>query len=74
MTRPSIGRVVHFVDPTTGQHQAAIITAAPASGVAEVVQAVTLSVLGEDFISFKPFVPYDAEGKPGTWHWPERVE
>lgn len=75
MQLPSIGRIVHFVDPTNGHHQAAVITSVDEVGVGAVVQSVCLSILGCDFIRFERDVAHDPEGRrEGTWHWPEMVK
>ncbi len=65
--KPTIGRIVHYVDPTTNCHCAAIVT----------------MVLNDTMINLKVFGPHDTEWRalasiesndhlPYTWHWPER--
>ena len=71
---PAIGKIVHYVEPHTGIHQAAVVTSVDGTGVGAVVHAVTLTVLGADRIGFERDVPYSAEHREGSWHWPEREE
>ena len=78
--RPSVGRVVHYVSlgsqggkfPSTCR--AAIITqVGPQIGLAT-LGPYGLAVLNPTGMFFQENVDYDETGKPGTWHWPERVE
>lgn len=73
--KPSIGRIVHYIgispmDLDRKMHCAAIVT--------EIEDDGTLAL--EVFYPGLGSVPYgsiaeDATAtKPGTWHWPERVE
>lgn len=67
----SIGRIVHYV--YGDKHVPAIITA-PAyatddDGVS--MDMLTVFPIGEP--PFTDLVGYNADDKPGTWHWPEYV-
>jgi hypothetical protein len=75
---PSVGRIVHYVSYGTpgGEYpsvdRAAVITETPEhpwynDGV------VGLAVLNPTGAFFNRDVVYDADGAPGTWHWPARV-
>jgi hypothetical protein len=75
--KPSIGRIVHYVAYGTeggpypkGVHHAAVITAL-ARDATNPRDEVNLCVFYENGTSFKLNIPYDAEQRPGTWHWPE---
>ena len=87
--RPSVARVVHYQSYGTpkGEYpsvpRAAIITAADPVGSHAFSEAdyrdernfvVSLCVLNPEGMFFNRAVPFDAEGKPGTWRWPPRVE
>lgn len=65
--KPSIGRIVHFVNGS-GEHNAAIVVDVYDGGV------VHLNVFrrfgGSGFVTC---VIYSSEMKPCTWHWPERI-
>lgn len=76
--QPSIGRVVHFVYGS--QHVPALITdpAAPVvplfdedGNEREPQQALTVFPVGS--APFTTVAAEDADGAPGTWHWPEYV-
>jgi hypothetical protein len=86
--KPSVGRVVHYVAYGTpggefpaGVCRAAVITEVNARQSGRVVQLspdgtqmdVGLCVLNPTGQFFNQGVPYSAEVKPGTWHWPERT-
>lgn len=64
--KPSIGRIVHFVDPS-GAHLPAIITCVHSD------TCVNLKVFrdaeGDSFITS---VVLNDEGGSSSWHWPER--
>jgi hypothetical protein len=70
--KPSIGRIVHYIDEEAG-HCAAIIV-----GVADDQETCELRIFwpyqhvrpGADWA---PHVPHDETAKPNTWHWPEQV-
>lgn len=66
--KPSIGRIVHYADPKTGEPRAAIITF-----VDKDFEHVTLQVffVGDSGPVFD--VPFQEAGAPGTWRWPPRV-
>ena len=84
--KPSIGRIVHYVAYGTpggefpaGVCRAAIVTEVqtfpvegpqPPDGM-----LVGLCVLNPSGQFFNRGMPHDeSEKKPGSWHWPERVE
>jgi hypothetical protein len=78
----AFGRIVHYVAYGTpggefpaGAHRAAIITALDNYGIGRFVDnpEVSLCVMNPTGLFFNQQVPYDAEGKPGTWHWPEKI-
>lgn len=71
MDQPSIGRAVHYVDPYTGAHRAAIITEVkePEDGAVYVA----LCIMHPGTIEHAPKVPLDPGMGTRTWHWPERV-
>lgn len=81
--KPSIGRVVHYVLPAdskrAGEHRAAIMTSAfggENQNLTVLLDQSDDTGLG-DFLWIKRAwsAPYDATGtRPGSWHWPERVE
>ena len=69
--KPSIGRIVHVVEPVNDVHLPAVVT--------EVIDAekghVALTVFGRIGAPAvnEPFVGHDPEAfDPLTWHWPER--
>lgn len=80
--KPSVGRIVHYVSRGSAdgifqpECRAAIIT-----DISEDNGRVALCVLNPQGIFFDWDLKYDDENvatrstyKPGTWHWPERVE
>ena len=87
-TRPSIGRVVHFVvrPRSDGQevvHYPAIIVAVRDVDVTNYLEKgykggrksqveVILKVFGMIEDFRTPWVRQDEDGEVGTWHWPER--
>jgi hypothetical protein len=80
--KPSIGRIVHYVSYGTPggefkpEHRAAIIAGIPdlvSEGGREAGTTVDLVVFNPQGLFFNR-VPYSAEAKGGTWHWPERVD
>ena len=81
---PSVGRVVHYVAYGTpggeykaGAHRAATITDVSFSGSSDQpsVAHVSLFIMNPTGVFFTANVPEDQSGqKPGSWHWPERVE
>lgn len=77
----SVGRVVHYVlssGPRRGEHRAAIVTSAFGG---ENQNLIVLLDQGDDLRENGSYqlmdrvwsAPYDEAGKPGSWHWPERV-
>lgn len=86
---PSVGRIVHYVAYGTpgGEFPAGVCRAAVITEVGpreypgedpsadnEPYQTADLCVLNPTGLFFNRRVPYDETKKPGTWHWPERVE
>jgi hypothetical protein len=77
---PSVGRIVHYVAFGTpggeypeGTHRAAIVTEVePSPPDVDEPKNVSLCVFNPTGMHFREDVPFDPEGKPGTWHWPER--
>lgn len=71
MSKPSIGRIVHYHSYGTpsGEYQpeprAAIITA--------ITPHVSLAVLNPTGMFFNENVPFSEEPKPGHWSWPPRA-
>lgn len=64
--KPSIGRIVHWVNPSTSEHHAAIVTAVTDEGA-------HLTVFRPDLAPLTVLSAQEGEG-PDTWHWPEREE
>jgi len=63
------GRIVHYVNKDTGEHQAAMMTAVPETKGS----VVTLTVFPPMAIPFAVAGVYQSpSNEPGTWHWPER--
>lgn len=81
--QPSVGRVVHYVAYGTpggefpaGVCRAAVITEVGIpldNGGPDPDHRVGVCVLNPTGLFFNRGIPYSAENKPGTWHWPERV-
>ena len=71
---PTVGAIVHFVNPQDGTHSPAVVTHVHTEGVAGVVRAVDLCVTGRYRIGHEHDVAMDQEtNREGTWHWPERA-
>jgi hypothetical protein len=78
--KPTVARVVHYQAFGTpgGEYRslprAAIVTETQAEnpGIADPM-TVGLCVLNPTGQFFNREVPYDADGKPGTWRWPPRA-
>lgn len=83
--KPTVGRIVHYQAFGTpgGEYpsvpRAAVITAVaehnPLGGAHltdETSYRVGLAILNPTGMFFNVDVPYDADGKPGTWRWPPR--
>ncbi len=87
MDKPGIGRIVHYVAYGTpggefpaGVCRAAMITEINNAVIAEGAEfpvdgagRVGLCVLNPTGQFFNCGIPYDAEKRPGMWHWPERT-
>jgi hypothetical protein len=80
---PAIGRIVHYVSYGTPggeflpEHRAAIIAGVtepdgPGAQPEVDAQVCDLVVFNPQGLFFNR-VPYSAEPKGGTWHWPERA-
>jgi hypothetical protein len=86
--KPAVGRIVHYVAYGTpgGEFPAGVCRAAVVTEVGTLIPGQVVH-LGEDGtqtdigvcvmnptgLFFNRGIPYDANRKPGTWHWPERV-
>lgn len=74
----AIGRIVHYVSYGTPggefepEHRAAIIAGIPDGPGLQGDQVVDLVVFNPTGLFFNR-VPFSAEPKGGTWHWPEHV-
>jgi hypothetical protein len=88
MTRPSVGRVVHYVSHGTPVREdgsqafestcrAAIIAGIPYPDEPDIADSVDLTVFNPTGLFFHAACPHEEpEDGPlvgGTWHWPERV-
>lgn len=79
---PSVGRIVHYVSRGSADGvYPAVCRAAVITATEENSKTVSLCVLNPEGLFFNHNVFYlahdsDAYGyeRPGTWHWPERVE
>lgn len=75
---PSVGRIVHYVDPLTLKCVAAIVTEV-ADGDSIITDANLSVYLTQFFPGSTPrtvegWVQYDSGNDlEGSWHWPERV-
>jgi len=67
--KPSVGRIVHYIDPLTGKHCAALIIDVDDK------DRVNLRVFGHVGSEWTAFVISNDETYVmlGSWHWPERV-
>lgn len=85
--KPTVGRTVHYHSRGSADGRfpsvarAAIITEIPEMlpeqpnyGPEGYVPAVHLAVLNPTGLFFDQNVRYSADGEPGTWSWPPRVE
>jgi hypothetical protein len=68
--KPSVGRIVHYVRYSLGDHIAAIITRVRQRGD---VDLTLFEVVGEVSGAEGVFQDEDLK-RPGTWHWPERED
>ena len=77
--RPSVARMVHYVSYGTpgGEYKsvcrAAVIAAVPEGEFDDDYPLVVDLVVFNPGGLFFGRCPHDEGGKPGTWHWPERV-
>lgn len=84
--KPTVGRVVHYVAYGTpgGEFPAGVCRAALVTEVdthtiighefgPDETPSCGLFVANPTGCFFNQHVPYDAEKRPGSWHWPERV-
>lgn len=73
---PSVGRVVHYVSfGTPGGEFPSVCRAAVITQVnADNPNFVGLAVLNPTGMFFQENICQSSNGKPGTWHWPERVD
>lgn len=76
MIRPTLGRMVHYVE--FGQtdkphvHTPAVVNREAEDGVGYAIGAVSLGIFKTTGYESIAGVPQDPTGqKPGTWHWPE---
>lgn len=80
--KPSIGRIVHYVAYGTpggefpsGVCRAATITEICIGAACVEKEEVAIFVMNPSGVFFNNHIPHDEETKkPGSWHWPERVE
>jgi len=79
--KPSVGRIVHYVAYGTpggefpsGVCRAAVVTETELTAHGEETGKVGLCVLNPTGQFFNRGLLQDETKKPGTWHWPERVE
>ena len=73
---PSIGRVVHYVDPETGDHLPAIIVAVIGENTEQPLVNLSISRNHPEGppVFWKGFLEQDGVNKViDTWHWPEYV-
>jgi len=80
MSKPAVGRIVHYVVPTNGPDddacRAAIITRvkeAPNVAHSGIVDLCVFESNGKKFVLDVPFVLAHRRIE-GTWHWPERED
>lgn len=87
MAKPSIGRIVHYVDGS-GKHVPAIVIDVDSEGSVSLVvfhptaKETTLAPdpcgtrrpVGSTLFIYSEFLKHDEEKAPKTWHWPEREE
>lgn len=84
---PSIGRIVHYVEPSTGKHLPAIVTRVADSEKVDhkstdYRQALALDRNRIDLVVFSNLIPSfskcgvlrdeSAHPRQHSWHWPER--
>jgi hypothetical protein len=71
--KPSIGRIVHFVEERSRDHIAAIITAVHEKDYVDLTIFLPpkgMTSVGAETRSLVPFE--ESANQPKTWHWPER--
>lgn len=65
--KPTVGRIVHYVDPESYDHDAAIVTKVNGDGT------VNLKVFGPTDTEWRATeIPESNDHIAFTWHWPER--
>jgi hypothetical protein len=71
--KPTVGRVVHYVEMITGTriHRPAIVLEVSDDNP-DVVCLKVMTPGGDHVVSAAPCAS-PAEDKSGSWHWPERV-
>lgn len=79
MSKPSIGRIVHYRSYGTPggeflpEPRAAIITEVNHVSEDGKTMVASLAVLNPTGMFFNTSVPYSEDPKPGCWSWPPRV-
>jgi hypothetical protein len=79
MSKPSVGRVVHYHSYGTpgGEYlpeaRAAIITAVAAAELEGATDQVSLAILNPTGMFFNVDVPFSETPAPGHWSWPPRA-
>lgn len=78
--KPSVGRIVHYVARGSADGvfppvcRAAVITSVAGEHLSIGESTVDLAVLNPAGLFFDRMLVYSEDNRPGTWHWPERVE
>jgi len=79
--KPSVGRVVHYVAYGTpggefpsGVCRAATITEVDGHGAPAAAESCSILVMNPTGLFFNSHIQHDEDKRPGTWHWPERVD
>lgn len=76
--QPTVGKIVHYVNPDTRRCQAAIVTQVPDSEIFDAWITVFPAHTTPKIIhGVVPFVdthgPDSQQNTPATWHWPELI-
>lgn len=80
MTKPSVGRIAHYVARGSAdgvfksECVAAIITSAPTAGRGRPPKKIDLFVMTSTGSHHQSCLQDEETKAGGTWHWPERVE